>query len=137
MRWIPPRLVVGLALALVVGLTQGTLGCRHGSPEPASNNADTSASSARWRLPIILGGSVTNANFNAWYESAARHQLIGKPVEAAIRVYGEDYVEVRNRNRGEHRLYYRLAGDDQWGIWGMIVLDSARTVLRIGTDPGS
>jgi hypothetical protein len=129
---------MGLLVSLAILIT---VGCRHAHPDGDSDSRAPenagSPSSDRWRLPIILGGTASEANLNAWYRLAAEQQLIGKPMQAAERAYGDQYVILRDRERGLRLLYYRLAGDEFWGMWGVVEVDASRTIVRVTTDPGS
>ena len=88
-------------------------------------------------LPSILTlpCEPNTANLEEWYRLAKAHRLVGKRIDDAIAVYGDDYLISLYRGRREPRMYYHLAGTHSWGVHGVVVLDANLTVREITLDP--
>ena len=94
-------------------------------------------------LPVILRGNDPRpnvdppANTREWYRLAKVHDLKakGKTIDDAIKAYGEKYIVRLTRGRNNPRMYYRLSGAYNKGIFGVVDLDKKLRINRVTTDP--
>ena len=93
-------------------------------------------------LPSILpsdklrDGTFEVPNTEKWFAIARDRQLVGKPLDAAITAYGNDYLIASGFNPRHARVYYKLAGTHSWGVYGVLILDERLRVAAVTTDPG-
>lgn len=94
-------------------------------------------------LPAILpaneyrDGVFAVPNTEAWFRLAAEHELVGKSIDAAIDVYGNDYLISEPLDVRRPRMYYKLAGSHSWGVYGVIVLDDQLNIVEVTLDPAN
>jgi hypothetical protein len=93
-------------------------------------------------LPTILpssqfrDGTFEVPNTEKWFGIARERRLVGKPLDAAIAAYGEDYLISSAFDPRHARVYYKLAGTHSWGVYGVLILDEQLRVTAVTTDPG-
>jgi hypothetical protein len=92
-------------------------------------------------LPSILpsgelrDGTFEVPNTEKWFRIARDRQLVGKPLDAGIAAYGEDYLISSAFDPRHARVYYKLAGTHSWGVYGVLILDERLRVTAVTTDP--
>jgi len=122
---------------LLVAVTT-LFGCAHTADPIASYKIDDPTDrDAIYDLPTILETTRNIANIEEWFRLAETHQLVGKGIDDAIRVYGQHYLISLHRGRKGPRMYYHLAGTRSWGVFGVVVLDRDLRVREIKIDPAN